>query len=258
MREEPKFGNPCDASTFRPFLAEVLRTHNVHAPFPNCATLRAETASEEAKEDIEEFAEALCKWWPYVRPKFRPLVPAWVEAIEQAMSVPLSSKAIKILRGMMRKDIDAQTEALWEADKGLMKEWVAFNPRWINRLIAERAALDPMLLMPPAELVAAKKVHTTAGDTARKRAMRGRKLSRKIFDHLRSQGGTVIWDATELARTLSSKGGGKRLEPDKIYDAASALVVVGVAHWIKDRDGNQSQLQLVDERLMLPAPDTFH
>lgn len=235
---------------FVPFLAEQLRLHDVGAPFP--------ALSETRDEQVEEFAETLRKWWPYVRPKFRPLVAAWVAVIECAMAIPLAPKAITTLRGMMRRDIAAQTKALWDADKAVMKEWVSFNPKWVNQIIAERVALDPMLLMPPVELAAAKKSHKTASDTDRKRALRGRKLAQKLYDYLRSHGGSVEWCDVELSRVLSSKNGGRRLKPEKISDAASALVSIDAARWIKDRDGNKVLLQLVDQRLMLPAPDALH
>jgi hypothetical protein len=247
------FCGELNARRSAPTLAALLRAHDVNLPFPENSL-----PHDDLGEERQEFADTLRKWWPYVPPKFRPLVPAWVEVIEHAMAVPLSRKSIKILRGMMRNDVKQQAEELRKADRKVMAEWVAFNPKWVGRLIAERAALDPMLLLPPTELAAAKQVHVTKSDTKRKRASRSRELSQKLLGHLHSHGGAIEWCPVELSHALSSKGGGPRLKPEKISDAASALVCIDVARWIKDRDGNKYQLQLVDARLMLPSPETFH
>ena len=192
----------------------------------------------------DEFERAIRTWLPYVHLRFRPLVTTWETAFRRAAAVPVSAASLKKLCGMMRRDVEQHADILWNAEAALISAWIKFHPVWVERLIAERANLDPFFLLPAADYEREKKAKRARDDTAQKQAKRDRELVVRLFKYCEAHDWNVAWAPHALARAISSKRGGPRIKPEQIRDAADTLVRLDIAKWRMRANGQPWALQL--------------
>lgn len=196
----------------------------------------------------ETFEQLLAKWLPYVPRRFRPFIEAWNAAHIEAEAKELSEASLRALRGMMRRDVEQHVEILWNASPTAITAWVAWHPKWVKAFISERAATDPLFALSERERAKALRARATAADTERKRQTRNRTIAKRLYDHIEAAGGWVAWDTIALAKAVSSKRGGRRIDPQKIFEIADALVRADVAGWCTRSGGQPWALKLVRQR----------
>lgn len=245
------------ALSFPAPLSTQLSALDLTGPFPSPLTLSTRIRCAIAPE-IDDLAAKLRKWWPYIPRKFRPLVVPWVAAIERAISIPVSPASLRMLRGMMRRDITELAAEMWNAPSEVIAAWIEFYPDYVDKLISERMQANPILLAPADEHARAKSVTETKADTAQKQALRDRTLAVKLFELIEAQEGRIQWSPGTLALTLSSKAGGQRIKPKKVTDAAATLVRVDLARWKMRRSNQPWALELTGERTAAQRSATLH
>ena len=210
-------------------------------------------------KNTDEFEQSIKAWMPYIGARFRPFVPVWVAAIKRYEQELVSETTLKTMRGMMRRDVKEQADTLWNAKPSVIATWTKFYPVYVAQLIAEKASADPSFLLPGEDSQKAKAAKSTKDDTARKQALRDRELAARLFVHVHDHGGQIEWSPVALARTLSSKGGGPRVRPKRVTEAADTLVRLDVAHWRTRATSKQPwALRLTGQRAMPQRLVTLH
>lgn len=197
----------------------------------------------------DDFELTFKAWLGYVKGPFLPFVATWVAAIGQYRSVPVSAASLKALRAMMRRDVDESAGILWDATPAVVAAWVGWYPKWVAAQIQERSNIDPWFLAPAEAYYRHRQLQRTRDTQAGQQVQRDVKLGADLFNHLERHGGMARWHPGLLAKKISTRGRGKRVDVRKVAEMGAALVRVGVARWKRAPSGKAWAMELTEHTL---------